>query len=100
MKNDLWVLRLGKRPLEWIRPETSGVPPCPRYNHTMNYYEDGNYLIVHGGRNDLSNDMFSLNDTFILELSRFEWVDVKINFDSPKIEMYRRCGHQAIIYSK
>ena len=66
----------------------------------MNYYEEGNYLIVHGGRNDFSIDMFSLNDTFILELNRLEWVNVKIIFDSPKIEIYKRCGHQAIIYSK
>ena len=66
----------------------------------MNYYEDGNFLIVHGGRNDYSHDMFSLNDTFIFELHRFEWVNVKIIFDSPKIDMYRRCGHCSIIYSK
>jgi hypothetical protein len=86
--------------LEWIKPETNGIAPCARYNHTMNYYEEGNYIIVHGGRNDYSNDLFSLNDTFIFELHRFEWIRVEIIFDSPKIEMYRRCGHGAIIYSK
>lgn len=66
----------------------------------MNYYEEGNYLIIHGGRNDYSNDMFSLNDTFILELHRFDWVQVKIIFDSPNSNVYRRCGHQAIINCK
>lgn len=66
----------------------------------MNYYEDGNYLIVHGGRNDYSLDMFSLNDTWVLELHRLEWVQVKNIFDNPYMEMYKRFGHGAIVYSK
>jgi hypothetical protein len=76
------------------------MSPCARYNHTMNYYEDGNYIIIHGGRNDYSNDMFSLNDTFIFDLFRFEWLKVNTVFDSPKYDIYRRCGHGSIIYGK
>lgn len=93
-------MRIGRKPLEWIKPDTHGIPPEPRYNHTMNYYEDGNYLIVHGGRNDFSNESFSLNDTFILELHKFDWIRVKVILDHPNMEIFKRCGHGSIIYSK
>ena len=34
----------------------------------MSYYERGNFLIIHGGHNDLNNDSFALNDKFIFDL--------------------------------
>ena len=100
LNNDLWILKIGKKPLEWYKPETTGKSPCPRYCHSMNYYEEGNYLIVHGGRNDFTNDSFALNDTYLLELSRFEWIEVKLYFDTLRSKVYSRCGHSSIIYSK
>jgi len=67
----------------------------------MNFYEEGNYLIIHGGRNDYSSESFALNDTYILELFRMEWIKVKIFFDSPKTaKVFSRCGHSAIVFSK
>jgi len=42
--NDLWILTIGNKPLEWIKPELAGTPPEPRYLHTMNFFEEGNYL--------------------------------------------------------
>lgn len=99
LQNDVWVLRLGRKPLEWIKLETSGIKPCPRYLHTMNYYEDGNYVIIHGGRSDLT-DSYALGDTYILELNRLEWLRVDIVFDNLHTKVYNRCGHSSIIYSK
>lgn len=92
-------MRIGKKPLEWFKPETSGSPPCPRYSQSMNFYEDGNYLIIHGGRNDYSSESFALNDTFLLDLYRFEWINIKVFFDSPRTKVFSRCGHSAIIFS-
>jgi len=82
-----------------MKPEIKGTPPCPRYSHTMNFYENGNYLIIHGGRNDYSSDSFALNDTFIFELSKFEWIEAKLYFDTPRSKVYNRCGHAAIVFS-
>jgi hypothetical protein len=97
----LWILRLGKKPVEWYKPTTMGSPPPPRYLHTLNFYEEGNYLIVHGGRNDLiSSDSFALNDTYVLDLSKLVWIEVKIFSESPKFNIFNRCGHSAIVYSK
>ena len=76
LSNQLWILILGKKPLEWIKPETKGKIPAPRFFHTMNYYERGNYLIIHGGRNDIISENSALNDTYLLNLENFEWIEV------------------------
>jgi len=65
----------------------------------MNFYPDGNYLIIHGGRNDLSSESFALSDTYVLELQNMEWIEVKIYSNSPS-DIYNRCGHKAVVYSK
>jgi hypothetical protein len=93
------ILKIGKKPLEWYKPETSGKSPSPRYSHSMNYYEEGNYLIIHGGRNDEKIEKYSLNDTYVFDLYKFEWAYVKILFESPKMEIYNRFGHKSIIHS-
>lgn len=97
--NELWILRLGKKPLEWIKPAIRGKPPKSRYSHTMNYFEEGNILIVHGGRNDYSSESFAFNDTHTLDLQKMEWQEIKLYSDFSSFEVYNRCGHSAIIYS-
>ena len=98
--NDIWILRIGKKPLEWIKPNFRGKPPKPRFSHTLNYYEDGNFIILHGGRNDFTSDSFALNDTFIFDLLKFEWQEIKVYSDQPNFEVFNRCGHSSIIHSK
>ena len=95
--NDLWILKIGIKPLIWSKIVTNGTPPTPRYGHSMNFYEDGNFVIIHGGRNDSYLDDFALNDTYLLELSTFDWVKVEIKIDAPSIEIYKRCGHSSIV---
>ena len=65
----------------------------------MNFYEPGNYVIIHGGRNDFSSDSFALRDTYLLELNKLEWIRVNIFFDTPSTKIYNRCGHSAIVCS-
>jgi len=95
----MWILRLGKKPLEWVKPFTKGKPPLPRYAHTMNYFEEGNFLIIHGGRNDVYSDSFAFNDTHIFDLQKLEWQEIKLYSDIPNFEVFKRCGHSSIIYS-
>ena len=97
--NDLWIVRLGKKPLDWIKVSTNGQGPSPRYATTLNYYEDGNFVIVHGGRNDYSSDTFALDDTYILELSRLDWMRVVTTFDTRHLSALSRCAHSAIVYT-
>jgi hypothetical protein len=66
----------------------------------MSFYEEGNFLIIHGGRNDFSSDSFALNDTYLLELSRLDWLKVNMYFNNNSTHVYNRCGHGSIVYSK
>ncbi len=95
--NKLYVLIIGQKPLEWIQIDTKGQPPTPRYMSSMDYFEEGNYLIIHGGRNDYSINMV-LKDTFVIEMSKLEWlrVDFGQNFSIVK----NRCSHQSVISGK
>ena len=96
--NDLWILRLGRKPLEWIKPIVRGKPPLPRYAHTFNYYEEGNFLVVHGGRNDCSSESFALNDTVIFDLSKMEWMEIIIYSELDNFEIHNRCGHASVVF--
>ena len=96
--DDLYILRIGRRPLEWAKMRTKGIGPTARYSTSINYYEEGNSIIVHGGRNDKSSDNFALNDTYILELYNLNWLRVEYYFELENMRMPYRCSHESIIY--
>jgi hypothetical protein len=100
ISNDLWILRMGRKPLEWIKPIVRGKIPLARYAHSLNYYEEANFLVLHGGRNDISSDSFALSDTFIFDLSKLEWQEILIYSELDNFEIYNRCGHSAVIFGK
>ena len=99
LSNQLWILLMGRKPLDWIKVDTKGKSPIPRYFHSMNFYERGNYVIIHGGRNDIFSSNSALNDTFLLNLENFEWLEVKLYSNINDFTLASRCGHQSIIYS-
>ena len=100
ISNQLWILILGQKPLEWVQPLTQGQIPSPRYFHTMNFYEKRGFIIIHGGRNDEMSDSFALNDTFILNLDNFNWMKIELyNNEISNFNVFCRCGHQSVIYS-
>lgn len=100
LSNDLWVLCLGKKPLEWKKIEDDkGQRPSPRYYHSMNYYEDGNFLIIHGGRNDEQSDSFALNDTYLFDLEQLEWTRIELYSQLKNFKILSRCGHSAVVFS-
>ena len=98
ISNQLWILVTGKKPLEWILPNTKGKPPSPRYSHSMSFYERGNFLIIHGGRNDSISDNIALNDTYLFDLENFEWMKVELYSGMKDFKVLNRCGHQSMIY--
>jgi hypothetical protein len=98
LSNQLWILNTGKKPMEWVQPETKGKPPSPRYFHSMNYYEKGNFLIIHGGRNDNMSESCALNDTYIFDLENFDWIKIILYSQLPGFKVLNRCGHQSVIY--
>ena len=71
--------------------------PSERYFHSMNYYELGNFLIIHGGRNDSKSESFSLDDTYNSDL--YQWLQVNLVSNIPNFEVIARCAHYGVIYS-
>jgi hypothetical protein len=71
--NSVKILKIGKKVPEWITPETKGASPPARYDHTIKYYNELNFLILFGGRND-NNYYFKqatcFNDIWILPLRK------------------------------
>ena len=96
--NKLWVLSLGQKVLDWSLIETKGKPPRPRYNHSMNFYERGNFLIIHGGRNDMMSETIAFDDTFVLDLEFYEWFQVELYSQLETFKVLSRCGHQSTIF--
>ena len=99
LSNKLWILITGKKPMEWVQPETKGKPPSPRYFHSMNYYEKGNFVIVHGGRNDNMSDSCALNDTYLFDLENFEWIQIILYSQLKGFKVLNRCGHKSVIFA-
>lgn len=100
LSNDLYVLVVGKKPCFWKRfDDAKGVKPPPRYFHSMSYYERGNFLIIHGGRNDLNNDSFALNDTFIFDLEFLEWHRVVLYSNIEGFKVMPRCAHKSVVHN-
>ena len=100
LSNDLYVLVVGKKPCFWRKLEdVKGVKPTPRYFHSMSYYERGNFLIIHGGRNDLNNDSFALNDTFIFDLEFLEWHRVFLYSNIEGFREMPRCAHKSVVHN-
>ena len=97
--NDLYVLVIGKKPCVWKKIEDAkGIKPPPRYFHSMSYYEKGNLLIIHGGRNDLNSDSFALNDTYIFDLEFLQWHKVTLYSNIEGFKVMPRCAHQSVVY--
>ena len=99
LSNELWILLFGQKPLSWLKINTNGKSPTPRYFHSMDYYEKGNYIIIHGGRNDNVSETSALNDTFVLDLENFDWVSVHLYSNVPNFKVISRYGHKSTIFS-
>ena len=99
LNNDIYILVIGSNPCYFKKLDhVKGEKPTPRYFHSMNYYEKGNFLIIHGGRNDLNNDSFALNDTYIFDLIFLEWHRVILYSNVEGFVVKPRCGHKGIIF--
>ena len=96
--NKMWLLRIGKKYLDWMEIMTLGKPPCPRYLFSMNFYEQENFIIIHGGKTKSLKSEQILNDTFLFELMRFQWIKVLHGCFDQIVKP--RFSHAGIIYNK
>ena len=92
LSNDIYLLHIGESPCWWEKIENvKGIRPCPRYLHSMSYYKPENFLIIHGGKNT-----YSLNDTFLFDLTNYQWSKIIIS-GVEQDSIVPRHGHQSAI---
>lgn len=89
VNNILKILKIGKKPLVWIQPTTCGVCPSPRYQHSMSFQENFEFLIVYGGRND---NLGILGDLFVLNLRNMNWFQVNVHGRFKEKERFGHCS--------
>jgi len=93
-KNDLKLIKIGKKPVEWVNVKTYGKPPSERISCSLNYYEELQILIIFGGKNEYYNDMY-FNELYIFNLLNSNWICANI-YDKLPLE---RGEHSSIIWN-
>lgn len=93
MLGDLKILRTDIKPMQWIKPETKGIQPKPRCGHTMDFSQEFNFIIIHGGKNDSDPDVF-FNDLFILNVEDYNWIKIQVQGRIPK----PKANHSSYLY--
>lgn len=74
---------------EFIHLKTSGLPPCPRFGHSMAFLPVSNAIVVTGGRNDdLCKKQITpfLSDLHLFLLDQKVWIKVKYSCDSDSLD--------------
>lgn len=84
----MYLLKTGKKPLNWEIIETSGQGPSPRFQHSMVYNDKLNIIIVFGGRVDhyKAVQYTCFNDLYILKMDNLLWTTVRVlgNVPNPR----------------
>ena len=86
-------MKIGKKPCDLINLEIKGQLPEPRYDCSLNYYEELDLLILFGGKD---KNIVILEDIFVMDLQNLQWIKARYKFN-----YYIRLGraeHSSIIY--
>lgn len=84
----------GSNELKWNYPSTKGQGPSFRFQHTMIYQPEGNYILIYGGRSGTFNYTNCFGDIKILSLKELTWVTPIISGD---ISSKERFAHSACL---
>ena len=100
LNDEVFCFTIGTRESSWIKLETTGSKPCARINCSLNFYENGNFVIVFGGRNDAVEYRGALNDCFCLELNKLTWLRVETLNSLEQKPAFRNCHKAALVESQ
>lgn len=90
--NLFFVMKIGKKPVDFEIPIIHGKGPEPRISASMNFLPNLDLIIIHGGRNDKVNIGF-YNDFYILDLETMNWIKPGFYKEIP----FERSEHQSLI---
>ena len=69
--NDLYIIKIGKRPCINIKPKIAGRPPEPRIQAKMLFLENYFFIIIHGG---IKMNQNFCDNIVVLNLENFNWI--------------------------
>ena len=97
--NELYVIKICRKPCKVVKPKVKGVPPKGRINCKMIFIPEFNMVIVHGGCGERQE---VLNDIMILNLESLDWLRPKCEdeegFDGVnRIELKYRTEHDVFM---
>ena len=69
--NDLYVIKIGKKPCINIKPKIAGKPPEPRIHAKMLFIENYYFIIIHGG---IQTDQNFCDNIVVFNLENFNWI--------------------------
>ena len=72
--SNLWLIRIGVKPVDIINVPSNGKQPPPRILCGMTFFSPLNILVVYGGRNQFISETQILNDIWIFDLESFTWI--------------------------
>ena len=75
--NDLLIIIRGKI-LKIFKANTKGIPPSPRCECTIEFYNKLDVVVLYGGRNNESNNNQNLCDLFFLDVENLIWIKIEI----------------------
>ena len=67
---DLFVIKIGTKPVDIFRLPTRGKMPSPRIDFSMSYYNYLNFLVVYGGK----YEGVIINEIMFLDLETLSWI--------------------------
>ena len=92
--NEIYIIKRGK-PLQMIKQNCEGIPPSPRCQSSMNFFDKLNVIIIHGGRNEYDINGPFFNDFYFLDVERMIWI--KLESNDGIIDIYPRGSHSSCI---
>ena len=97
LPNYLIMIKYSKSRCTYERLTTSGVPPAPRYNHTMNYMKSMNTLCVYGGQCDgvhSETESGVMGRVFVINMGALVWSECRVDGGSRSLD--GRHSHAAV----
>ena len=89
--NDVLIIKRGK-PLQLYKAITKGIPPIPRCECTMDFFEKLDVVIIYGGRNERSKYGPYFNDMFFLDVESLNWINIELNYNKNFCPRGKHCS--------
>ena len=96
--NDLYIIKIGKRPCINIKPKIAGKPPEPRIHAKMLFLEHYFFIIIHGG---IKMDQNYCDNIVVLNLENYNWIKPIIDDDrGTEKRLIGRIKHQIFFHDE